>query len=72
MEVKQHLLRCLHALKPERPAVPSLIMLDAGAMNADIKTELERWLERHPRLRRVRVVCSPASSWLKRIWKWKR
>jgi hypothetical protein len=68
MEAKQYLLRCVHAMKPERPAVPSLIMIDGGARNADIKNELERWLERHTRLRRVPVVCSPATSWIKRIW----
>jgi hypothetical protein len=43
-------------------------MVDDGARNADIKIELERWLERHTRLRRVPVVCSPAKSWIKRIW----
>jgi hypothetical protein len=68
MEAKQYLLRCVHAMKPERPALPSLIMVDDGARNADIKIELERWLERHTRLRRVPVVCSPAKSWIKRIW----
>jgi hypothetical protein len=69
MEVKQHLLQCLRPIRPERPSLPAVIVVDAGANNADIQNELERWIERHPRLRYVQVVCSPASSWLKRIWR---
>ncbi len=69
MEVKQYLLRCVRKIKPEACPVPTLIMVDAGANNADIKSELERWLDKHPRLRRVRVVFPPAPSWLRRFWK---
>ena len=68
MEVKQHLLRCLRPVRPERLPVPSMIVVDAGTNNADIKSELEYWIERHPRLLCVRVVCSPASWWLRWIW----
>ena len=67
MEVKQYLLRCVH--KMTSVPVPELIMVDAGPNNADIKTELERWLDAHPRLRRVQVVFPPAPSWLRRFWK---
>jgi hypothetical protein len=68
MEVKQHLLRCVRPVRPERLPVPSMIVVDAGTNNADIKSELERWIERHPRLRCVRVVCSSTSPWLRWIW----
>lgn len=69
MEVKQHLLRCVRRIKPELFPVPTVIMVDAGANNADIKSELERWLDRHPRLRRVRVILPPAQSWVRRfVW----
>jgi hypothetical protein len=68
MDAKRYLLRCAADRHAKRWPVPSAIFVDAGAGNNDIKTELERWLDRHPRLRRVRVVCTPASSWLKRLW----
>ena len=69
MEVKQYLLRCVRKVASEPMPVPELIMVDAGENNADIKTELERWLDAHPRLRRVQVVFPPAPSWLRRFWK---
>jgi len=68
MEVKQYLLRCVRKMKSETCPVPELIMVDAGPNNADIKSELERWLDFHPRLRRVQVVFPPAPSWLRRFW----
>ena len=70
MEVKQYLLRCLRKMKSksETLPLPELILVDAGPNNADIKNELERWLEAHPRLRRVQVVFPPARSWLRRFF----
>lgn len=68
MDAKRYLLRCAGDRRSARWPVPTAVFVDAGEGNHDIKTELERWLDRHPRLRRVRVVCAPASSWLKRIW----
>jgi hypothetical protein len=68
MEAKRYLLQCLRPVQREPSPLPEMIVVDAGANNADIKSELERWLDRHPRLHCVQVVCSPASSWLKRIW----
>ena len=69
MEAKQHLLQCVRPPRLQRLPIPAMVLVDAGLNNADIKSELELWIERHPRLRRVQVVCTPASSWLKRIWK---
>ena len=65
MEVKRYLLNCVRKMKPELFPMPTLIVVDAGERNADIKSELERWINKLPRLRRVRVVCSPA------LWRWR-
>ena len=69
MEVKRYLLGCVRKLKIERLPMPSMVVVDAGANNADIKCELDRWLESHPRLRRVQVVLRPRLSWIRRWWK---
>ena len=68
MEVKQHLLRCLRNMKPQGAATPDFILLDAGAYNHDIKSELELWLEKHPRLRRIKVKLPPPRPWAVRLW----
>ena len=64
-EVKGHLLRCLKRGVPE---LPHSVMLDAGPNSHDFKSELNRWLERHPKLRRVRVVVPAELSWMARGW----
>lgn len=64
MEVKGYLLRCLRKLKTGVALVPKLIVVDAGPNNADIKSELDRWLENHPALREVKVVLPPRRTWL--------
>ena len=68
MEVKQHLLRCLRNMKPHSAATPDFILLDAGANNHDIKSELELWLEKHPRLRRIKVQLPPPRPWVVGLW----
>jgi len=66
MEVKGYLLRCMRRLKTGVALVPRLIVVDAGANNADIKAELDRWMEEHPSLRGVKVVLPPRPSLLGR------
>jgi hypothetical protein len=68
MEVKQHLLRCLRNNRPALLAMPDFIVVDAGPSNSDIKSELERWLEKHPRLGRIKVVFPPPRPWVLRLW----
>ena len=63
MEVKGYLLRCARMVK-SGSFLPKFIVLDAGENNADIKTELDRWLDSHPRLRNVRVVLPTPRSWI--------
>ena len=70
MEVKRHLLRCLRKLKPEATAPPDFILVDAGANNHDIKSELERWMENHPRLGRIKVIFPQPRPWVVRAWRW--
>lgn len=69
MEVKHHLLQCLRNMKPYVSKTPDLILLDAGANNHDIKSELERWMNRHPRLGRIKVICPRPRPWVVRAWK---
>lgn len=63
MEVKRHLLRCLRNMRPAMLTTPDLILVDAGASNHDIKSELERWIEGHPRLRRIKIIFPPPRPW---------
>ena len=69
MEVKRHLLRCVRNMKPHASNTPDIILVDAGANNHDIKSELERWMERHPRLQRIKVVFPSPRPWVVRAWK---
>jgi hypothetical protein len=68
MEVKRHLLRCLRNMQPAASATPDIILIDAGLRNADIKTELERWIEKHHRLRRIKVMLPRPRPWVVRLW----
>lgn len=68
MEAKQHLLRCLRHMNPAHFRTPDVILVDAGADNVDIKSELERWIESHPRLGRVKIIFPAKLSWLRRRW----
>jgi hypothetical protein len=71
MEAKQHLLRCLHLMNPKHFPTPDLIVIDAEHESADIKTELERWMRKHSRLSRTRIVFATQLSWMRRLWqKW--
>lgn len=72
MEAKRHLLRCLHNQNQSQSATPDIILVDAGRDSRDIRTELERWLEAHPRLGRVQVRLPERGSWLGRLWPWTR
>jgi hypothetical protein len=67
MEVKRHLWRCLRNMKPTL-ATPDFILVDAGANNHDIKSELEKWMENHPRLGRIKVIFPPPRPWVVRAW----
>jgi hypothetical protein len=67
MEVKQHLLRCLQNMRPIS-TMPDLIVVDADTNKHDIKSELERWMESHPRLRHIKIIFSPPRSWIFRLW----
>ena len=69
MEVKRHLLRCLRNMKPHLFDTPDFIVVDAGANNHDIKSELERWMDAHPRLRRIRIIFPSPRPWVVRAWK---
>jgi hypothetical protein len=69
MEVKHYLLRCLRNINPILFPTPDFILIDAGRSNRDIKSELERWMEAHPRLQRVKIVFPRKWSWMKRWWK---
>ena len=69
MEAKQYLLRCLHRMNQAHFPTPDVILLDAGPDNADIKTELERWMDLHPRLGRVKVIFPAKLPWIRRCWK---
>jgi hypothetical protein len=61
-------LRCLRHMRPAVLATPDLILVDAGSNNHDIKSELERWIEKHPRLRRIKVIFPPPRPWVIRAW----
>ena len=68
MEVKRYLLRCLRNLNSHSCPTPDVILVDAGRDNVDIKTELERWMEKHPRLQRIKVIFPPPRPWVVRAW----
>jgi hypothetical protein len=68
MEVKRHLLHCLRNTKPAVSLTPDLILVDAGENNYHIKSELERWMEKHPGLRRIRIVFPRPRPWFPRAW----
>jgi hypothetical protein len=68
MEVKRHLLRCLRNMQPAVSATPDIILIDAGPNNADIKSELDRWIEKHHRLRRIKVMLPQPRPWVVRSW----
>jgi hypothetical protein len=68
MEVKQHLLRCLRRAHQPHVRTPDVILVDAGHHNIDIKTELERWMEEHPRLPRIKIRFPAPRPWVVRLW----
>ena len=68
MEVKQYLLRCLRYTQPSLVRTPDVILVDAGHNNLDIKAELERWIEAHPRLHRIRIQFPTPRPWVVRLW----
>ena len=68
VEVKAYLLRCLRKMETGMFALPNYIMVDAGERDADIKSELSRWLDQHPRLRCIQVVLPTEVSWMARCW----
>ena len=68
MEVKQYLLRCVRNMRPAASPTPDYIVVDAAHNNCDIKSELELWMEKHPRLRRIRIIFPPPRPWVVRLW----
>lgn len=66
MEVKQYLLRCLRNMRPAVSPPPDYILVDAAHNNRDIKSELELWMEKHPRLRKI--IFPPPRPWVVRLW----
>lgn len=69
MEAKQYLLRCVRGMNRGRCSTPDFVLVDAGSDNDSIRSELERWLEEHPRLGRVRVKHPARRPWFLRGWK---
>ena len=70
MEVKQHLLRCVRNMRPVASPTPDYIVVDAAHNSGDIKSELELWMEKHPRLRRIKIIFPPPRPWVVRLWEW--
>src|SRR5947207_13965525 len=68
MEVKQYLLRCLRNMRPAVSPTPDYILVDAAHHNRDIKSELELWMEKHPRLRKLKIIFPPPRPWAVRLW----
>ena len=68
MEVKQYLLRCLRNMRPAVSPTPDYILVDAAHHNRDIKSELELWMEKHPRLRKIKIIFPPPRPWAVRLW----
>ncbi len=68
MEVKQYLLRCVRNMRPVASPTPDYIVVDAAHNNRDIKSELELWMEKHPRLRRIKIIFPPPRPWVVRLW----
>jgi hypothetical protein len=68
MEVKQYLLRCLRNMRPAVSPTPDYILVDAADNNRDIKSELELWMEKHPRLRKIKIIFPPPRPWVVRLW----
>lgn len=68
MEVKQYLLRCLRRANPPHARTPDVILVDAGQNSTDIKAELERWIEAHPRLHRIKIQLPQPRPWVVRLW----
>ena len=66
MEAKHFLLRCLRGLQALRQRTPDVILVDAGVNNPEIKAELVRWMNEHPRLGKVRVQFPDRASWWER------
>jgi hypothetical protein len=68
MEVKAHLLRCLDRMEAGLFALPSFVLVDAGAQDRDIKRELNRWLNERPGLHGVQVLLAAELSIAARLW----
>ena len=69
MEAKRHLLLCMAQINQRNCPTPDVIIVDAGADNVHITTELERWLNEHPRFDHIRVMLPRRISWLRRLWR---
>jgi hypothetical protein len=68
MEVKQHLLRCVRNMSPAFSSTPDYIVVNAAHHNRDIESELEQWMEKHPRLRKIQIIFPPPRPWAVRLW----
>lgn len=68
MEVKQYLLRCVRNMRPVASPTPDYILVDAAHNNSAIKSELEFWMEKHPRLRKIKIIFPPPRPWVVRLW----
>src|SRR5204862_1115013 len=67
MEAKHFLLCGLRGLRALRQRTPDVILVDAGANSSEIKAELVRWMNEHPRLGKVRVRFPAWAPWW-RTW----
>lgn len=68
-EAKRHLSLCMAQVNQRNCPTPDSIIVDAGEDAANIKTELERWMNEHPRLDHIRVTLPAGISWLGRCWR---
>jgi hypothetical protein len=69
MEVKHFLSRCLRRMNAASLQTPDVIVIDAGRRSFELKSELERWMEQHPQLHRVRIRVPGQPGWLRALWK---
>jgi hypothetical protein len=69
MEVKHYLVRCLRNMNPILFPMPDVILIDAGRNNTDIKSELQRWMNAHPRLQRVKIDFPRKFSSMRGWWR---
>ena len=68
MEVKAHLLRGMSRMEAGLFAPPGYVLLDTGTRDLEIKSELTRWISKHPRLGNVQILLAAELSLAARLW----